>query len=313
MLLPPTGGGSPKAPVKKPTTKTKTTSPKSKKGSGKTSSGKYISNPRPDHRLSTSPGIHGHLGVTTGIDKGFIVRQDKSYVCQFMYNPSTLDVSSGLDTSGASAILPQSMRNSADTGRFIGPLSTELSFSLLFDRTFELWDSSIKGKTAAGKYGVAEDILALYNITGQSIAGDLYGAPYGVIQAATNQANFALINPMQMFPVYVYFGAHGSPTALYYYGYIDSLDVTYSHWAQDMTPYRAAVDVGITLLPQNAINAVPTTTDTSGGIPPSGEPRGKGGKGASGRLQHGQTIPSYTPGTSINPTTSSFPTIPGFP
>jgi hypothetical protein len=46
----------------------------------------------------------------------------------------------------------------------------------------------------------------------------------------------------------VYFGGvYGA----FYYGYVDSFDVTFTHFTQFMVPMRAAVDVSFTLLPLN--------------------------------------------------------------
>ena len=61
---------------------------------------------------------------------------------------------------------------------------------------------------------------------------------------------------------YIFFGAPGA--SLVYYGYVSYWDVTYTHFAQNMVPMRAVVDVSFTLLPLPTSSAAVTATKAAG-------------------------------------------------
>jgi len=141
-------------------------------------------------------------------------------------------------------VLPNYARNPNDTGDYNVMLNTTISFSLLFDRTYELWDRKYQG-TDVGTYGVSVDTNAFYNLTGINIPEKVPGVRGGKSYTKINQG------PMKMTPVDLYFG-YGSPGGLHYFGIITSLGITYSHFTQQMVPVRCAIDVGF--------NVFPTTT-----------------------------------------------------
>lgn len=172
------------------------------------------------------------------------------YRVNFLYNPSTINESRALDIN--SGVLPSYARNPDDPGQYASALNTTVSFSLLFDRTFELWDSGYTG-TIAGIYGVRSDVEAFYNLLGINVAqtqnsSSLTGILTG--QKVTNTIQGA----MTFSPCNLYF-SNNARGALAYSGYVSEIDVTYSHFAGNMVPARCAVNVIFTCLP-----AVSTST-----------------------------------------------------
>ncbi|HEY1645120.1 MAG TPA: hypothetical protein VGF75_01905 [Candidatus Saccharimonadales bacterium] len=173
-----------------------------------------------------------------------------TFIVNFLYNPSTISESRGIDLNNG--VLPSTSRNIGDPGQYATGLSTAVSFSLLFDRTFELWDSSYIN-TQAGTYGCRVDVEALYNLVGinQLVAN----VPTVVIPkpGQTGKQNIVTQGPMLMAPCNVYFGPNGNG-ALSYYGYISEMDITWSHFAQTMVPARVEVDLTLTVLPNTTSN-----------------------------------------------------------
>jgi hypothetical protein len=126
-----------------------------------------------------------------------------------------------------------------------------VGFSLLFDRTYEMWDSNYTD-TIPGVFGVRADVEAFYNLMGinqpvsqskSAIVGktDLPGIPTGI-------ADVVVQGPMRMVPSLLSFGNHSTGT-LEYFGYISNFDVTYTHFTQKMVPVRCAINVGFTVMP----------------------------------------------------------------
>jgi len=174
----------------------------------------------------------------------------------FLYNPSSISVSHSVD-----ATLAYTNETSADFSKSIGEhLGSvvgigNVAIPLLFDRTYELWDSSQK-QTLAGQLGVYADVLAFYHFLG--LTGVRVNAASGVDQwldilvggdGTTTQiwANMYPSNPMFPTFCYAYIG-----NRLKYYGQITGLDVTYTHWNHQMVPMRCAVNVSMDLLVDDA-------------------------------------------------------------
>lgn len=175
-----------------------------------------------------------------------------SYVVNFLYNPSTIYESRAIDLN--SGILPSSARNINDTGQYATGLSTNISFSLLFDRTYELWDKSYQG-TIAGQYGARADVEALYNLVGinTSVASTQTVVTPQQGGSSTQKTNVTIQGPMIVSPCNLYFGAN-SPGALSFYGFISEMDITWSHFSAAMVPVRCEVDISFTVLPTVASN-----------------------------------------------------------
>lgn len=211
--------------------------------------------------------------VYTNLKRGYI-KQDKSYysgphapvyACAFLYNPSMVETSYSLDTSATSLTLPQYYRSPDDTGNYRIGLATTVSFSLLFDRTYELNTGVPQGPDFPNRYpdnipdpggsfhtedprkiGVQADVNALKRICG--ITSRLTGVSWTDANSNTNTST--ITGPMQQLPAWVHFGDAFDPNSLSYYGYISGMDVQYTHFTTNMTPMRCAVAVSFTLLPQ---------------------------------------------------------------
>jgi hypothetical protein len=187
----------------------------------------------------------------------------------FLYNPTTVTANYALNPSSAlTAALLFSQGGAGLKAAPMAPMSQSISFSLLFDRTFELWNhyttkgvpSNPNGVMDPHARGVLTDVLALQQYTGQ-LANSTFQDQGGGSQAigANNSpamtSTFQLQGIQEMTLGWVYFGgAYGA----FYYGYISGFTVTYTHWTQYMVPMRCAVDVGFVLMP------LPVNTPTYG-------------------------------------------------
>jgi hypothetical protein len=179
--------------------------------------------------------IAGGEDIIPGVKGGI------QYKINFLYNPSTIAESRGLDLN--SGVLPAYKRNPDDPGSYATSLNTTVNFSLLFDRTFELWDSSYQD-TLAGQFGVRVDVEAFYNLLGINTMD----SSVTTRDNTGNKSAHVVQGPMTFTPVYLYFG-NNSDNALSYFGYITEIDITYTHFAANMVPIRCAVNVTFTVLP----------------------------------------------------------------
>lgn len=206
-----------------------------------------IENPAFDSRILNIPfrqvSSSGGGSKDSTLYRGAIITADtvnsKKYKVNFLYNPSTIAETRNLDMNNQ--MLPDYARNPNDTGDYNTMLNTTIGFSLLFDRTYELWDSKYNG-TDVGTYGVQVDTNAFYNLCGINIPQKVPGVHGGKAYTKVVQG------PMTMTPVDLYFG-YGSPGGLHYFGIISSLNITYSHFSQQMVPMRCGIDIGFNLFP----------------------------------------------------------------
>lgn len=200
---------------------------------GKSRDGKIRQNPPFDRRIRSITNFGGTNGGE--IQKGMIRTEDWKFALNFLYNPSTVDVSHSMDEYSSTTPMPYFARDKNNIGNPVVPLASSVGFSLLFDRTYELWDASLR-TTPAGQKGVYVDVKALYDMLGMT-AKDESG----------NNLGDAIVSPMIYTPVHVLFG--GAANSLKYYGVIQSASITYTHWNSDMIPSRCAVTIGMNLLP----------------------------------------------------------------
>jgi hypothetical protein len=168
-----------------------------------------------------------------------------AWTLHFLYNPSTIEATHSVDMD----LLAEAERNQYDVSSYAGDSLSQVSWSLLFDRTYETWDRSYRDKPA-GKYGVYADVRALYGLLGM------------VKQTRINGIDL-LISPMTVVPAQVYFGGAGS---LSYYGRIESATVQYTHWTTKMIPNRAVIGLAMKIFPKTAM--------TGGGSSGGGSSRG---------------------------------------
>ncbi|KJK55520.1 hypothetical protein UK12_28050 [Saccharothrix sp. ST-888] len=207
-----------------------------------------------------------------------------SYSLSFLYNPSTVSVSHSL--SAGEQMIPPYLRQATDTGIPLRTSGGGVSFSLLFDRTYEVWSG--RSGDLAHDLGVLLDVHVLYGLTGittplssnqaAQLGAPLLGPPSGVpgspygtgatstgsdsasLQNALSVTPNAVTGTMQMYPVWAVFAAvsgvytGGSAQALpdislmRYFGYISSINVEYTHFSQRLVPFRCAVGISLQLM-----------------------------------------------------------------
>lgn len=181
----------------------------------------------------------------------------------FLYNPSQVAASYALASTDqvAAQLYPQQ----GDTSTIRLPLNQSVSFSLLFDRTYELWDES-KKSTPAGTYGVMVDVWAMQQLVGMN------ADPAKVTKTgASNSTSLGSSGLMMTTFCWFYFGGRESLT---YFGSIQAFDVTYTHWTQLMVPMRCAMNVTVQLYPEDiakdlvAGNAAKKKKQTADQAPP---------------------------------------------
>jgi len=117
---------------------------------------------------------------------GFLVAPRTLY---FLYNPSSISVSHSIGLV-SDAQLDPNLRSSLDDGQILGPTGGSVSFSLLFDRTYEISNPDNFGRRLAEK-GVAVDIEALYALVGifQLDLVDSVYSPTPLANQVTAQSN----------------------------------------------------------------------------------------------------------------------------
>jgi hypothetical protein len=207
-------------------------------------------------------------GQSGSISRGYMVWDDSQLPTgystaakvNFLFNPSTVTASYSLipDTSVQAAMLFPTAYNSTDLRV---PLSQTVEWSLLFDRTFELWGAydsngapnSLTANAAAGVdgtidpsvVGVLVDINAMGQFTGLD-TGYYSGTPGATsgTDAITASGLYGQQGVMQPIFSYVWFGLN-----LWYYGYVSQWDVTITHWTQYMIPMRCVINVSFTMMP----------------------------------------------------------------
>jgi hypothetical protein len=165
---------------------------------------------------------------------------------KFLYNPSTIHESRSIDLNNN--VVPTYARNPDDPGSYVTGLQATLSFNLLFDRTFELWDSAYVN-TDAGKYGTSVDTNAFFNMLNinQQVTQTPTHLGAGSFQDTRSSFTTVVQGVMAPVPVDIYFG-YRSVGALKYFGYISQLDITHTHFTQKMVAQRCAIGVGVTLM-----------------------------------------------------------------
>jgi hypothetical protein len=218
---------------------------------------------------------HGYM-IWDQTIRGF---SDRATV-HFLYNPSDVEADYPVSDSsiGASLLFPVP----GDRADLRVPLSQTVSWSLLYDRTYELWGAYDENGKARQKntnnnnpsvIGVGADIYQLQQFTGMTTGYD----QSGLTKVENNNSFAGHQGIIQLIPSWVFFG---NSLNLSYYGYISEWDVTVTHWTQYMVPMRCEIDVYFTMLPppSSPSNSNPTGDTTWGKRPGSsaGHPVGPG-------------------------------------
>lgn len=178
---------------------------------------------------------------------------------QFQFNPSTLAAGYYNETNNQT-VNDYLFSDPSETSPVYTYMQQSLSFSLLYDRTYDLWGSygaaGLPSRVAfpdqpgavndPGAAGVGVDILAMQQLTGMFATSDT-----GTGNATTSPVGSGTIlkpqAPVITWPTWVYFG--NNPAGLYYFGYVSDWEVQVTQWTQYMIPMRCVIDVNFTLLP----------------------------------------------------------------
>lgn len=181
-------------------------------------------------------------------------------IVNFQFNPSTLSVSYYSQTSNQ-AVTDYIYSTQVSSATPLAAMQQSLTFTLLYDRTYELWGSyQDDGQPTGGggnindptQTGVGVDILAMQQFTGMldttdSGVGNATATPAGAT-GTTLKPQF----PLFFIPAWVYFGQ--SVGGLYYYGFVSDWEVQVTQWTQYMIPMRCVINVDFTLLPTPSIS-----------------------------------------------------------
>jgi len=189
---------------------------------------------------------------------------------QFLYNPSTVTATYSMTTdtsTQAGMIFPTAYDNT----ELRVPLSQSVEWSLLFDRTYELWqqydskgnplqDLGPNGNNPA-VIGCLADIRQMQQFTGMNVG---YWTTNTGDQGNISADFYKQQGIMQPAFSYVFFGGgqNSYKNSLWYYGYVSEWDVTITHWTQFMVPMRCVINIDFTLMPVQNINAAPATANT---------------------------------------------------
>jgi hypothetical protein len=228
-------------------------------GKGSSTSNSYViyNNPAFDQRITSLS--YPMQGGASGqqLARGFMVWALKTNhwggnggplpTLAFLYNPTTVTAYFATDVNDTSVDMLYS--SPPDSGLPTMGMNQVVSFSLLFDRTFEMWgsysnsgepntaQSGLQGSNDPSVVGVDADVLAMKQLAGMFF--------FSASQRGTAQQQIAQ-GPMLMIPTYLNFGKLSSGET--YYGYVSDFTVTYTHWTQNMVPIRCTIDVDFTLL-----------------------------------------------------------------
>lgn len=207
-----------------------------------------------------------NLPITT-LQRGYMKQENAigSYggpiTFNFLYNPSTVTGQYTVQTSGAG--ITYLYANPADAANLAAPVTGSVSFTVLFDRTYDLWqsyntDGSAKNAGSAAMQqwgndptvvGCWADIMQLMRFVGMYNTGQ--SSPNAASVLGSNFASGGAQSTSQGFmfqvPCWTYFGPQNK--ALQVYGYVSAWDYTVTHWSQYMVPMRCSIDITITPLP----------------------------------------------------------------
>lgn len=256
----------PKTPAKgaKPAKGSKTPASKKKKGA----TGKApMAQPLFDSRIMALAFPQTGKGAGT-IERGYMIWDqpipgyNAKAIVHYMYNPST--VSADFSMSDPSTQAAMNFPISSDTADLAVPLSQSVSWSVMYDRTYELNQGGVFNDDGTvinpGQYtqndprilGAQADVMQWLQFTGM-LTNYSYGTATGD-QAPTGKGlDFSASQGiMQLVPCYAFFGNADVPHNLSYYGYITDLGVQYTHWTQYNIPMRAVISISFTMLPPKA-------------------------------------------------------------
>lgn len=258
--------------------------------SSKTSGKKLVSQPPFAAQMTDLPRA---LGTHVHLQRGYMIWAmnmpfysgggplgDGRDMIRFLFNPST--VSTDFNVANATLQAAMMYQVPGDQGNLLAPmLSQTVSWSLYFDRTYELnYGGNSSAVNDPAVVGVQADIYQFMQFTGvlASLSNQQASQLSGAVTQAGGGTSTAQIGAstggiMMMIPSYVFFGSslqqmfsnpkssnfNALASQLAFYGYISEWSVEYTHWTSNMVPIRAVVSVNFTMLPgpsQNVQSAV---------------------------------------------------------
>ncbi|TKK84694.1 hypothetical protein FDA94_29205 [Herbidospora galbida] len=181
----------------------------------------------------------GPDGRSITVRRGYIRNEDGKYKLNFLFNPGGLSTSYGLETNLSFNIM--NAWDQRDQGRMRVLPNQHLNLSLLFDRTYEVYEGSIP-KGVEIDMEVAKAVVGLYETVS---GGTLSGSTTGIMLFAPVDIVLATTSPLKFF------------------GVIESLSMNYTIFNYAQVPIRAQLDVGIKLMPKTVFNGA--GVDTGGG------------------------------------------------
>lgn len=221
-------------------------------------------------------------------DKPITGYSDRATV-NFLYNPSVVSAQFAMSDPNAAASLL--FPNAHDNLDLRIPLNQTVSWSILYDRTYELWGQYNHDGTAKqtlgsqgnnpAVIGVLADIFQMQQFTGmnvqfQNTGNSVAGAPKS---SFTKHQGI-----LQLIPSFVYFGGKDAAS---YYGFVSEWDYQITHWTQHMVPMRCVINISFTMLP-------PPSNISSGPSPSAPTGWGRGGGGVGHPIPPGPPLPSAT-------------------
>lgn len=213
--------------------------PKGNKGKGKKNKDPFLGlNPPFDPRMRR---IGSPLNQGSRMKRGWIQEAIGTKRVNYLFNPSQLDLSHGVDATvalndAAAAVASGETEDPDPTNPWFTSTTGTLGIKLLYDRTYELFSPPKDDELAglANKLGVYADVAAWYVFL-------------DMLDEMPKTWQDTLVKSMPIYKTaYLFMG-----NRQVYYGWVNSIAVTYSHWNQFMIPARCAVDIGFTLLPHS--------------------------------------------------------------
>ena len=172
-------------------------------------------------------------------------RKGGQFACYFMMNPSSIatDCAMNVDVAAPSQVNPTAMQQGAYWVQ-----NQTISFSLIFNRMYEVWQGNVKGpngKAGPSDIGCRWDIRAIERLMGiYDAKADYPGTKSS--QKMSGQTGLGTYGagdrPPQGLSLQVVFGG---PNSIQFQGMIASFDYTYTMFDHNMVPIEAQCDIQI--------------------------------------------------------------------
>lgn len=198
-----------------------------------------------------NPLIHKNLAATVDpsgniirVKRGYIQTEDGKRRLNFLFNPSSdINASYGLDVDQGSFNIMNAW-DTRDTGKLRIMPNQVLTFNLLFDRMYEVWEGSMPTGCQVD-IDVAKAIVGLYD----SVSG-------GGIQSPTD--GIMLFSPVDIV-------LSSNKGASRFFGVIEQMSFDYTIMSREQIPLRISMGFTVRLMPKisfdNSENVAPNAPD----------------------------------------------------